>query len=60
MNLIFSKNTLLVGLCTVVLSGYSSSLYAGNSNSPEPTAVQQTKRLLVPYRTPWVPLSVPV
>ena len=45
MNLIFSKNTLLAGLCTVVLSGYSSSLYAGNSNSPEPTAVQQTKKI---------------
>ena len=45
MNLIFSKSTLLAGLCTVVLSGYSSSLYAGNSTSPEPTAVQQTKKI---------------
>ena len=45
MNLFFSKNTLLAGLCTVVLSGYSSSLYAGNSTSPEPTAVQQTKKI---------------
>ena len=45
MNLFFSKNALLAGLCTVVLSGYSSSLYAGNSTSPEPTAVQQTKKI---------------
>ena len=45
MNLFFSKNALLAGLCTVVLSGYSSSLYAGNSISPEPTAVQQTKKI---------------
>ena len=45
MNLNFSKSTLLAGLCTVVLSGYSSLLYAGNSTSPEPTAVQQTKKI---------------
>ena len=45
MNLFFSKNTLLAGLCTIALSGYSSSLYAGNSTSPEPTAVQQTKKI---------------
>ena len=45
MNLFFSKNTLLVGLSTVVLSGYSSLLYAGNSSSPEPTVVQQTKKI---------------
>ena len=45
MNLFFSKNALLAGLCIVALSGYSSSLYAGNSNSPEPTAVQQTKKI---------------
>ena len=45
MNLIFSKNTLLAGLCTIALSGYSSSLYAGNSTSPEPTAIQQTKKI---------------
>ena len=45
MNLFFSKNTLLVGLCTIVLSGHSSLLYAGNSSSPEPAAVQQTKKI---------------
>ena len=45
MNLFFSKNALLAGLCIVALSGYSSSLYAGNSSSPEPTAVQQTKKI---------------
>ena len=45
MNLFFSKNTLLAGLCIVALSGYSSSLYAGNSTLPEPTAVQQTKKI---------------
>lgn len=45
MNLFFSKNTLLVGLSTVALSGYSSLLYAGNSSSPEPTVVQQTKKI---------------
>ena len=44
MNLFFSKNTLLTGLC-IVLSGYSSLLYAGNSSSPEPTVVQQTKKI---------------
>ena len=44
MNLNFSKNTLLAGLCAMVLSGYSSSLYAGNSNSPEPTAEKKKKK----------------
>ncbi len=44
MNLIISKSTLLAGLCTIVLSGYSSQLYAGEGTSPLPT-VQQAKKV---------------
>ncbi len=44
MNLFCSKKTLLAGLCSIFLLGFSSQAYAGGGESPLP-AVQQTKKI---------------
>ena len=44
MNLNCSKNSLLAGLCTIVLLGYSPVMYAAGGSSPLP-AVQQAKKI---------------
>ena len=44
MNLNCSKNTLLAGLCSIVLLGYSPVTYAAEGRSPLPTEVQQAKK----------------
>ena len=44
MNLNCSKNSLLAGLCALILLGYSPIVYAAGGSSPLP-AVQQTKKI---------------
>ena len=43
MNLNCSKKTLLTGLCSILLLGYSSAMYAGGTYAP--LEVQQTKKI---------------
>ena len=45
MNLNCSKNSLLAGLCTITLLGYSPVMYAAGGSSPLPTEVQQAKKI---------------